>query len=66
MQRLRITIEIDTDMTREQFNHYVNATGRVFANGLGELVYLATEMSEQTNIMHDTTENEISMSQRLR
>lgn len=51
-QRLRIIIEIDTDMTREQFNRHVNTTGRVFANSLGEMVYLATEMPEQPSIMY--------------
>lgn len=43
MERLRITIEIDTDMTREQFNRHVNTTAHVFAASLGEMVYLATE-----------------------
>lgn len=57
-QRLRITIEIDTDMTREQFNRHVKATASVFANSMGEMVYLATDYPEPPAIMHDTTEKE--------
>ena len=57
MQRIRITIEIDTDMTRDQFNRHVNIHMPRFANPLGELVYLATEIPEPAQIMHDTTDN---------
>lgn len=58
MQRLRITMEIDTDMTREQFDRHVNSTARVLANTLGELVYLATDYPEPPSIMHNTRRNE--------
>lgn len=59
MRRLRITMKIDTDMTREQFNRHVNSTARVLANTLGELVYLATDWVEPPSIMHDTKENPV-------
>lgn len=58
-QRLRILIEIDTDMTRHQFNRHVKATARVFANSMGEMVYLATDTAEAHEVLnHDTTEKE--------
>lgn len=68
MQRIRITIKIDTDMTREQFNRAIKNTVPIFVKAYGNLVYLATEMPEPATIMHDTTEQPpaMAMSQRLR
>lgn len=59
MNRIRITMEIDTDMTREQFNRAIKNTAHVYASPYGDLVYLATEMPEPAVIMYDTTENPV-------
>lgn len=57
MQRIRITIEIDTEISRYLINVFAKHLSNILKDSKqGEVVYLATEIVEETrNILEDKT-----------
>lgn len=60
MPRIRITIEVDTELPRYELNNFVRSCVSIWANGLGTIVYLATEIApthenRQRDILEDIT-----------